>query len=333
MGYLYITESDAQIGVAESYVTVKHKDGSLTKIPVETLEAVSIFGRSQITTQCIQECLKRGVPVSYYSKGGTYFGRIHSTGHINVARQRKQACLLGSELALKLSKKIIKSKMHNQYVVLQRYGKSRGVDVSQTCTRMKILMEKVPDCTSVEQIMGYEGNAAKLYFQTLNLLVEPAFSFNGRSRRPPMDAFNSMLSLGYSVLMNEFYGKIENKGLHPYFGFMHQDREKHPTLASDLMEEWRAVIVDSLVMSLVNGHEILEEHFYQEEERPGVFLTKARMSIFIKKLEDKMRKDIHYLDYIDYSVSFRRAMELQVASFSKVIEEEDAEMYHPIWIR
>lgn len=96
MGYLYITESDAQIGVAESYVTVKHKDGSLTKIPVETLEAVSIFGRSQITTQCIQECLKRGVPVSYYSKGGTYFGRIHSTGHINVARQRKQACLLGS---------------------------------------------------------------------------------------------------------------------------------------------------------------------------------------------------------------------------------------------
>ncbi len=333
MGYLYITESDAQIGIADRYVTVKNRDGSLTKIPVETLESISIFGRSQITTQCIQNCLKRGVPVSYYSKGGNYFGRLQSTGHINVGRQRKQACLLGTELALELARKIIKSKIHNQYVVMQRYGKSRNTDVSQACTQMKILMKKVPDCSSIEKIMGYEGNAAKLYFQTLSQLVEPIFSFKGRSRRPPMDPFNSMLSLGYSILMNEFYGKIETRGLHPYFGFIHQDREKHPTLASDLMEEWRAVIVDSLVMSLVNGHEILEEHFYQDMENPGVFLTKDGMSIFIKKLENKMRQDVQYLDYIDYSVSFRRAMELQVASFSRALEEEDAEIYHPIWIR
>lgn len=76
MGYLYITESDAQIGIADRYVTVKNRDGSLTKIPVETLESISIFGRSQISTQCIQNCLKRGVLVSYYSKGGNYFGRL-----------------------------------------------------------------------------------------------------------------------------------------------------------------------------------------------------------------------------------------------------------------
>lgn len=77
----------------------------------------------------------------------------------------------------------------------------------------------------------------------------------------------------------------------------------------------------------------MEEHFHQDMENPGVFLTKDGMSIFIKKLENKMRQDVQYLDYIDYSVSFRRAMELQVASFSRALEEEDAEIYHPIWIR
>ena len=112
--------------------------------------------------------------------------------------------------------------------------------------------------------------------------------------------------------MNEFYREIENKGLHPYFGFIHQDREKHPTLASDLMEEWRAVLVDSLVLSLVNGHEILEEHFCSDADQPGIFLTKEGMKIFIRKMEDKMRQEQHYLTYVDYRVSFRRAMELQV---------------------
>lgn len=333
MGYLYVTDSSAQIGIAENYMTVKYKDGMLKKIPIETLESISIFGRSQITTQCIQMCLQRGIPISYYSKGGIYFGRLQSTGHINVARQRIQANLLGSEMALELAKKVIRSKIHNQSVVLQRYGKSRKVDVSSIYSQMKILMNKIPNCDSISQIMGYEGIAARIYFQMLGQLVVPDFSFQKRSRRPPKDAFNSMLSLGYSILMNEFYGKIENKGLNPYFGFIHQDREKHPTLASDLMEEWRAVIVDSLTMSLVNGHEILDEHFSHNEEQPGVFLTKEAMNIFLKKLEDKMRQSQRYLNNVEYAVSFRRAMELQVASFSKAIEENNPEIYQPIWIR
>ena len=333
MAYLYITESGTQIGINDNYVTAKHKDGLISKIPLETLESISIFGKSQITTQCVQECLCRGIPVSYYSKGGSYFGRLQSTGHINVKRQRIQAGIIDTEFALDMAKKIIRSKMHNQSVVMQRYGKSRNIDTSQSYTQMKILMKKIFDCKSVNQLMGYEGNAAKIYFHELSKLVEPEFIFDGRSRRPPRDAFNSMLSLGYSIVMNEFYGKIENKGLNPYFGFIHQDREQHPTLASDLMEEWRAVIVDSLVMSLVNGHEILMEHFSQDIDEPGVFLTKDGMKIFIKKMEDKMRKDTRYLDYVDYPVSFRRAMEMQAASFAKAMEESDAELYHPIWIR
>ena len=333
MSYLYVTESSAEIGIADNYAYAKYKDGRIVKIPLETLESISVFGHARISTQCIQKCLIKGIPVSYYSKGGSYFGRLHSTGHVKVERQRMQAGLIHSDLALALSKKIITSKIHNQTVVLKRYARSKNVDLSEEYSTIKALQNHIENCKTVPQIMGYEGNAARIYFKCLGMLVEPVFSFDKRSRRPPRDAFNSMLSLGYSILLNEIYGKIENRGLHPYFGFMHEDREKHPTLASDLMEEWRAVIVDSLVMSLINGHEIKTEHFMRGADDPGIYLTKDGMSIFIQKIEKKLRQEMKYLDYIDYPVSFRRAMELQINSFINVVEKEDESYYHPIWIR
>ena len=101
--------------------------------------------------------------------------------------------------------------------------------------------------------MGYEGAAARIYFSTLGKLIDSEFIFSGRNKRPPLDPFNSMISLGYSIILNEIYGKLEGKGLNPYFGILHKDREKHPTLASDMMEEWRAVLIDTLVMGMLNG--------------------------------------------------------------------------------
>lgn len=333
MGYLYITDSSAKVSFEENSFYVKKKDGATTRVPAETLESISFFGSPQMTTQCMQQCMRRGVPVSFYSKGGQYFGRLLSTGHVNVQRQRKQCALLDTEFAIKFSQNIIMAKIHNQTVLLERYGKSRGVDVHQITQDMKILARKVPGCTSIDQIMGYEGAAARNYFSMLGQLVEKDFSFKKRSRRPPKDAFNSMLSLGYSMLMNEIYGKLENKGLNPYFGLMHQDREKHPTLASDLMEEWRAVIVDSVVMSLVNGREIKKDQFEYEIEGNGIFLNKDAMKTFIAKMEHRFEADNSYLRYIDYRTSFRRSIELQVESLIRAMQTDNADLYQPVRIR
>ena len=225
------------------------------------------------------------------------------------------------------------AKIHNQIVVLERYGRSRRQDVHTYTQNMKILERKIPICKSVEQVMGYEGAAARYYFSTLGQLVEPEFKFEKRSRRPPKDAFNSMLSLGYSMLMNEIYGKLENRGLNPYFGFLHQDREKHPTLVSDLMEEWRAVIVDAVVMNLINGHEVKIEQFSHATEENGIFLNRDAMRIFINKMEKRMGTDNSYLKNIDYRVSFRRSLELQIDSLIHAMQDNDADMYQPVRIR
>ena len=133
--------------------------------------------------------------------------------------------------------------------------------------------------------------------------------------------------------MNEIYGKLEAKGLNPYFGFMHSDREKHPTLASDLMEEWRAVLIDATALSILNGHELKREDFYTNIDEPGVFLTKEAFKVYIQKLENKFRSDNKYLSYVDYSVSFRRALDLQIGQLVKAIETEDVAVYMPVLVR
>ena len=333
MGFLYVNENGAVIGIESNQCTVRYKDGCKKMIPIESLEGITIMGQSQLTTKCAEECMERGISVSYFSKGGKYFGRLMSTGHINVSRQRKQSGLYDTEFAEKLGKKILNAKIKNQSVVLQRYGKSRQIHIEEEQKILTICRNKILESSRLDQMIGFEGQAARYYFQGLAKCIKPEFQFQGRSKRPPKDEFNSMISLGYSILMNEIYCKVEMKGLNPYFGFIHRDAEKHPTLVSDMVEEWRAVIVDATVMSLVNGNEISKEQFSFDEDGAGCYLTKEGLKVFLNKLERKFQTEVRYLRYVDYPVSFRRGILLQADSLAKAIEEGDANIYEPIIIR
>lgn len=336
MSYLYINEQGANLSFEGNRFIIKYKNEMIKSVPAELMEEISIFGAVQITTQCLQECLRRGINVIFYSRNGAYFGRLISPGHINVERQRAQAALYHDEaFKLKFSKKIIDAKIRNQLVILRRYERNapQHIDINTVKANMKYMLGKVKDAETIEQLMGYEGTAAKIYFKSLGNLVDEQFKFSGRSRRPPKDPFNSMLSLGYSILMNEIYGKLEAKGMNPYFGFMHKDHEKHPTLASDLMEEWRAPLVDSTVMSLVNGHEVHRDGFYKEEGQDGIFLDKKTFTVFVNKLEGKFRTDSRYLDHVDHSISFRRAIDIQAARLARAVETGDPDEYMPVIIR
>lgn len=334
MSYLYVTEQNTHIGIRSNYVTVSNEKGEeIEIIPIELLESVNVFGTCQITTQCLQICMGKNIPVLYYSKSGNYFGRTQPMGHINVERQRKQAAFAGTDTALEMARKLITAKIHNQMVVMKRYAKSRFVDIEMQCRQMRILMSKVAFANQIDMIMGYEGLAARIYFSVLSTLVEEDFAFHGRNRRPALDPFNVMANLGYTMLMNEVYGKIDAKGLNPYFGFIHQDRENHPTLASDLMEEWRPVIVDSVIMSLINGHEISREHFQTGIDDEGIYFTKEGLGIFLSKMETKLRQENKYLPDVDKAIPFRRAIDMQINAFAHVIEENDVSMYSPLWIR
>lgn len=227
---------------------------------------------------------------------------------------------------------MISAKLNNQAVILRRYERGKNTDIKNELFQINNSKKKIAESETVEEIMGYEGIAAKFYFQGLSKLINPDFSFTGRNRMPPKDPFNSMLSLGYTILMYEIYGEIENKGLRPYGGFIHSDRERHPTLASDLIEEWRAVIVDSVVMSLCNRNEISNDDFIRDDETGGIFLKNNGMRIFLKKLEDKLRSETGYIQS-SYRMSFRKALWHQVNCLVTAIESGDPNLYDPILIR
>ncbi len=333
MSLLFVNEDGVIIGVDGSRLTLKYKDGLLRSIPVETVDSITILGQSQLTTQCVKTCLEKGIPTAFFSKGGKYFGHLQSTGHVNAPLQRKQCSLYEKEFALNLSKRLINAKLRNQIVVLRRYEKSTGIDVSRQINMMRVCRGKTVSSKTLPELMGYEGQGAKAYFEGLAELVEKDFRFHGRTKRPPMDEFNSMISLGYSILMNELYAVIEMKGLNPYFGFLHRDKERHPTLASDLMEEWRAVIVDSMVMSLINGHEIQKTDFIINGDEPGCYLTRNGLKIFLNKLNNKLQTKTRYLSYVDYPVSFRQGIAQQIDTLVNAVKTEDDLAYKPIEIR
>lgn len=333
MGFLFIEEYGSSVHFDENYIVVICHQEILRKVPIETIEAIYLISSVQVTSQCVIQCLKRGISILYLSKSGYYYGQLRSISHVNVHRQRKQAALYNTKFSLDLAKKIIIGKIHNQEIILKRYAYGKKQEISQNLLTMKQSQKKVKNCKSVKEIMGYEGIAARRYFEGLSKVVDKDFIFYSRSKHPPKDEFNAMLSFGYSMLLTEIYAKLEAKGLHPYFGFIHSDRERHPTLASDIMEEWRAVVIDSLVMGLVNGHEIHKEDFIHDPEKPGYYMTKAGLKIFLRKYDRKLQTTVKYLNYIDYAVTFREAIDLQINMLIKAMELEDASVYQTIWLR
>lgn len=331
MSYLYIIENGAIININGGYFEVKYKDGLTRNIPKETLESVSLFGNISVTTPCIREFLKRGISVSYFSKGGAYYGRLESTSHKNIGRLKKQIFTSEDDLfSLEMAKNIIRAKINNQLVVLRRYSKDSNKDISEEVKSLKIYKDKVTHINSINELIGYEGNGAKYYFQGLSKIIKSEFKFKGRNRMPPKDPFNSLLSFGYTLLMHEIYGEIENKGLTPYCGYLHKDHERHPTLASDLMEEWRAVIIDFIVLSLIQGNEISIDEFDRDLDTGGVLLSDNAMKLFIKKYESKMRS---INTYLGEKTTYRKGLWHQVSALTKAIEENNPLLYTPIYIR
>lgn len=333
MSQIYVTDNGAKISKKGGRIEIISKKGLFRSIPIESVEGITIIGNAQVTTECIGECLQKGIQIQYLSKKGYYFGKVSSTQHVNTKRQRLQLNLTeNKEFCLGITKNILRAKTNNQIVLVSRYMKTSNICLSAEIGKMKALRESLKDVNTLQEAMGYEGSISKIYFQSLNKLLKvKEFKFNGRTRRPPKDAFNSMLSLGYTILMNEIYSAVESKGLNPYFGFLHQDNINHPTLVSDLIEEWRAVIVDSTVMSLINGNEISIDNFFDEDG--GVFFNKDGLKIFLNKLEGKLETPNKYLTYINYPITFRRAIAMQVQQLCHSIEKNNINIYTPLEIR
>lgn len=334
MSNIYVYEQGARISIKENRIEIK-KDDYLKSFPLMTIDNIIIFGNAHLTTGAIKSLLKRGINTTWLSKNGNFYGRLESTKHVNVLRQKKQLLLSeNNSINLEISKKFIYGKVNNQLIVLKRrYRNYPQNEVKQNINQIVILGNKIMKARTLNELIGYEGNIAKLYFKGISFAMKDEFKFEGRTRMPPMDPFNSMISFGYTLLMYEIYSAVINRGLHPYFGFLHKDKYKHPALCSDLMEEWRPILVDSLAIMMINKNQVKIDDFTINSENNGILLSKELIKTYINMYEVNLRKKIKYINSENFEMSFRKAIDYQVLALVKSIENEDPSFYVPILIR
>lgn len=335
MSNLYVYEQGSVVNYEQNRIQIKEKTGEEHSIPIESIDNIVMFGGIQVTTNCIQNLLQRGVHLTWLSNTGSYYGRLDSTSHINIDRQRLQFRKSDDPtFCLELAKQFIKGKTTNQRTVLVRYNRYLQQDQMQfLLSEMAKTIQKIDQVQSIPELMGLEGLLAKQYYKGLNLILSPEFSFEKRTKRPPKDPFNAILSFGYTLLHYEVFTTVASKGLNPYAAFLHSDRHKHPALCSDLLEEWRPILVDSLAISLVNNNKITADMFDYHQENAGVYLQKEACKKFVAEFEKRLRQEVSYITEIPYKMSFRRIIEYQVMQLIKSLENDRPRDYKPVLIR
>ena len=335
MPYLYVTDSSCKLGFRAGLVIVANPASDCeVEIPFSRVEGISIFGMSQVSTKLIRECISADIPILYYSENGHYFGSINSSNHIDPILHRKQMLLMDdASFCLEWSKSIVSAKIANSMTLLKSYS-GMYVFKDSELQGLNHSLGMLPMADSLNMILGLEGNAAKNYFSLLPRLIRgEEFVFKGRSSRPPKDPFNSMLSFGYSILFRNIIGAIERHGLHPYFAFMHRLKLGHAALASDLIEEYRAPIVDKTVLDLVNGGELDVSGFYRNDAG-AIYMDRRTMGLLTDALSDAIAKNRHY--YLAWgdrkAYGFQVMLDKKLAALKAAIEAQDVRLYKPfIW--
>lgn len=336
---LYVQSAGAKVGKSGAELTVTTRDGDKHAVRINDTSHVALFGAVQISTQAIQDLCDRGVPVVYLSSGGWFYGLTKGMDHKNVELRRRQFAVAASPPdALQLAKRIVSVKIRNCRTLIRRNASELP---ARTLQNLKELVSSVEDVTSLESLLGVEGTAARTYFAAYGGLFKPpadergtsdvssSFTFEGRNRRPPRDPVNALLSLGYAMLTKDLTIVLQAVGFDPYLGFYHQPRYGRPALALDVMEEFRPLVVDSVVLSAINTGAVKSSDFIR---RGGaVALTSAGRGKFLRAYERRMDEEVTH-PIFGYRISYRRTLEVQVRLLARFLVGEIAE-YPPFSTR
>ena len=272
---------------------LKKNDEIIAKSQLPLLENILIFGNTQVTTQAAKACLQRKIPIAYLSRSGRCYGRLLpiERTHPRIIQHQHQ---LPEGDRFRCAQQLIRAKITNSRTLLMRQKRRlKTTALTTAISRLATLKQQIDTVATTEQLMGTEGAAAATYFKVFNHCISnPDFTFTKRTRRPPKDPVNALLSFGYQLLWNHLLAIIDLWGLDPYCGCLHQDNEKHAVLASDLIEQFRAPIIDSLVLYLINRNMINSQDSFTYKE-DACYLNAAGRSTFLNAFLLRMEETIN----------------------------------------
>lgn len=298
--------------------------------PFRCVRYILLFGYIQFSTQVLMTCLENDIIISLFSSAGRYIGRLDG-GTISGldSRYGQYKTAENEQISVSIARTMIEAKIANQRTFLMRNAISSNKHI---LSQLSLCRKKASQALTREGLNGIEGKAAALYFASFpSMIRNPEFQniFLERNRRPPRDPINAMLSLGYSMLAAEITGICDSNGLDPACGLLHVPRYGRPALALDLMEEFRPLIVDSIVISLINRKEINLSHFISAST--GCTLNNQGRKIFWNAYFRRMNTEIRHPSF-KYSLSYRRMLIIQVRQLWRIFRG-DAIHYEPLMPR
>ena len=295
---LYLTSENAFLSLEGETVCVEINKQKAGQFPLHTLESIICFTYNGATPAFMGACAKRGINLAFFNPFGRFLCRVAGENQGNVLLRKQQYRISDcKEESCRIAKNFILGKVFNCRWSISRTLRDHALRVDEDrCKKAARFltenMEKIKQETDLDSLRGIEGECASIYFGIFDEMIlnqKDVFYFHGRNKRPPLDKVNAMLSFGYALLANDCAGALEGAGLDSYIGFMHRDRPGRKSLALDLMEEMRAVLVDRFVITLINNRQIRNEHF-QILESGAIEFTEEGKKKFISAWQEHKRE-------------------------------------------
>jgi len=319
MSTLYVTETGARLEKEYHRLAVFKDDELLQRVPLAQVSEVVLVGSVGITTPAMIALLEAGVVLSIIRPNGQLLGRLTPPSFRNIPLRHQQfRRATDPAFCLEASKAMVSGKLRNQRTLARRLCRAQPPPDGDLVDYITRALKQVEQVVDLDSLRGLEGSAAKVYFDILRHALPPEWESRRRSRRPPQDPFNALLSLGYTLLGQSMMTAIEVAGLDPYDGFFHADKYGRPALALDLIEEFRSVIVDSVVITVIRKRILKPDDFQKSGE--GVFLKSHALRRFLAQYIARLQTEvIHPL--ADRRLTYQKCFEVQARLLRKAIEE------------
>ncbi|MBD3777058.1 type I-C CRISPR-associated endonuclease Cas1c [Sulfuricurvum sp.] len=295
---LYITRQGAYLHKERETLVIEVEQQKAMQVPIHAIQAIYCFGNVMVSPFLIGFCGENGVHLAFFTEYGRFLGRIQGkqSGSVLLRKAQYKRAEASPE---SIARNMIAAKITNSRSVLYRHLRNHGENpsVKQAIIQISSALNRLQKAKTLDSIRGIEGEAASFYFGVFNSLILPSvekeFAFSTRSRRPPLDRTNALLSFLYSIIGNDISAALQGVGLDPQVGFLHLDRPGRDSLAQDLLEEFRAWYADRLVLSLINRKQIKANDFVIEASGAVKLKDDSRKEVLVALQNRKQETVIH----------------------------------------
>lgn len=335
---LYVLSEDSYLKLSGENVVIQRNDADAIRVPLHNIEDIICFSYLGASPGLLGKCVEMGIDVSFFSPSGKFLARVNGIPNGNVLLRREQYRIADDQgKRLGFAKAFILGKAFNSRWVLERMCRDHPEhssirNIREESLQMRKIMDNIRASQSLKELMGFEGDCAKHYFSVFNDLIlnqDSCFSFSGRTRRPPLDAVNALLSYSYAMLARDCSAALSSVGLDPYVGFLHSDRPGRVSLALDLEEELRSPIADRFVLTGINLR-IFSEKMFEFRENGSVLLNEKGRGVFLQEWQ-KRKKEIIKHPFLNEKIEWGLVPYAQALLLSRTIRG-DLDSYPPfLW--